>query len=198
MKNEDLRSIAYSSKASQDSFEMWQLLENVERIKPQRILEIGMDKGHSLFTWHKAFPNALVAGIDRAESSFDDMYKTLFLSGHVNNVKPIFGDSHNGSMYKYIKHEVFGGDFVDFLFIDGDHTYEGVKRDWQIYAPMVRPGGFVALHDTKRIGEKWAGNVEVRRFADEMQQKFPSIEIWNGPKGDNGPGTILFKWELDA
>jgi hypothetical protein len=28
-----------------------------------------------------------------------------------------------------------------------DHTYEGVKRDFESYAPLVRPGGVVALHD---------------------------------------------------
>jgi predicted O-methyltransferase YrrM len=36
---------------------------------------------------------------------------------------------------------------VDFLFIDGDHTYDAVRRDWQDWAPHVRRGGIVAMHD---------------------------------------------------
>lgn len=36
---------------------------------------------------------------------------------------------------------------MDFLFIDGDHAYEGVKADFEMYSPLVRKGGLVALHD---------------------------------------------------
>lgn len=39
---------------------------------------------------------------------------------------------------------------IDFLFIDADHSYEGVKRDWQDWFPKVSVGGFVALHDCKK------------------------------------------------
>ena len=37
---------------------------------------------------------------------------------------------------------------IDFLHIDGDHTYEGVKLDWELYSPKVRPGGYITVHDT--------------------------------------------------
>jgi predicted O-methyltransferase YrrM len=36
---------------------------------------------------------------------------------------------------------------LDVLFIDGDHTYEGVKADLANYAPMVKSGGRIILHD---------------------------------------------------
>lgn len=35
----------------------------------------------------------------------------------------------------------------DLLFIDADHTYEGVKADHERYAPLVASGGIVAFHD---------------------------------------------------
>ena len=41
----------------------------------------------------------------------------------------------------------FRGEKLDFLFIDGDHSYDGVKADFEMYAPMVRPGGLIAFHD---------------------------------------------------
>lgn len=37
---------------------------------------------------------------------------------------------------------------VDFLFIDGDHSYEGVKGDWNAWHRKIEPGGIVAFHDT--------------------------------------------------
>lgn len=37
---------------------------------------------------------------------------------------------------------------IDMIFIDGDHSYEGVKRDWELFAPFVRQFGVVVFHDT--------------------------------------------------
>ncbi|HEY0243216.1 MAG TPA: class I SAM-dependent methyltransferase [Gemmatimonadaceae bacterium] len=37
---------------------------------------------------------------------------------------------------------------IDLLFIDGDHSYEGVKRDWELFMPHVVPFGLVVFHDT--------------------------------------------------
>lgn len=36
---------------------------------------------------------------------------------------------------------------IDLLFLDGDHSREGVSRDFRDWAPKVRPGGYVVLHD---------------------------------------------------
>jgi len=38
---------------------------------------------------------------------------------------------------------------VDFLFVDADHSYEGVKRDWSVWFPKVKVNGIIALHDCK-------------------------------------------------
>lgn len=35
----------------------------------------------------------------------------------------------------------------DFIFIDADHSYPGVKRDWELYSPMCKAGGIIAMHD---------------------------------------------------
>jgi len=37
---------------------------------------------------------------------------------------------------------------IDFLFIDGDHHYESVKKDWDLYSPLLGNGSIVAFHDT--------------------------------------------------
>jgi predicted O-methyltransferase YrrM len=36
---------------------------------------------------------------------------------------------------------------VDLVFIDGDHSPEAVREDWEVWHPHVLPGGHVAFHD---------------------------------------------------
>lgn len=38
---------------------------------------------------------------------------------------------------------------VDFVFIDGDHSAEGLTGDWQAWCDLIAPGGIVALHDSR-------------------------------------------------
>ena len=74
------------------------------------------------------------------------------------NVELFIGDSHS----KQVIDQVSNFAPYDFGFIDGDHTYEGVKADWENYGPMCKVVGF---HD---IG----GAVEgVKRFWDELKAK---------------------------
>ena len=42
---------------------------------------------------------------------------------------------------------------VDFVFIDGDHSPEGVRGDWEAWSPHVKPGGVVAFHDARGTSE---------------------------------------------
>jgi predicted O-methyltransferase YrrM len=37
---------------------------------------------------------------------------------------------------------------IDFIFIDGDHSYEGLQKDWELYSEKIIPGGYILLHDT--------------------------------------------------
>jgi predicted O-methyltransferase YrrM len=39
-------------------------------------------------------------------------------------------------------------DDLDFIFIDGDHRYEGLENDWKIVKSKLRVDGIVCLHDT--------------------------------------------------
>lgn len=39
------------------------------------------------------------------------------------------------------------GKFIDFLIVGGDHSYDGVLLDIQIWLPFVRVGGYVLFHD---------------------------------------------------
>jgi len=44
---------------------------------------------------------------------------------------------------------------IDFLFVDGDHTEEGVLSDWREWHRFVQPGGRVAFHDARIFENGW-------------------------------------------
>jgi len=56
----------------------------------------------------------------------------------------IMGDSHApATLHKLVA--MLGGRNVDLLFIDGDHAYESVKKDYEIFSPLTK--GLIAFHD---------------------------------------------------
>ena len=60
---------------------------------------------------------------------------------------------------------------VDFLFIDGDHSYAGLRGDWLAWKDRVAPGGIVALHDSRQ--RDGCGS---ERFAQEVVCRDPDFE----------------------
>ena len=61
---------------------------------------------------------------------------------------------------------------VDFIFIDGDHSWEGVEGDWNAWSPQIAPGGVVALHDSRN--RDGAGS---ERFTNEVILKDARFEL---------------------
>lgn len=176
----DYYKIAAESKASQDKFELWQMIEIAVRIQPQRIMEIGVHRGGMLETLRQVFPQAELVGVDIDFNylQFDDFTK---IEGRSQD--PFVRDRAIAQFYD---------PQIDFLFIDGDHFEHSVIADFEMYAPYVRPGGIVAFHDIMRRPGQIAG-VEVRKAFDALKLRYASVEIWNGTAGDNGPGIgVLF------
>jgi hypothetical protein len=60
--------------------------------------------------------------------------------------------------------DTFGDRTLDWVYVDGDHSYEAVRSDIAVYTAKVRPGGFVA-GDDYRAGGKYGGGV--KRAVDE-------------------------------
>jgi len=54
---------------------------------------------------------------------------------------------------------------IDLLFIDGDHSYEGVKMDWDSWSPKLKSGSIVVFHDTS-----WANGVN-RVIKEDVRPK---------------------------
>jgi len=43
---------------------------------------------------------------------------------------------------------------IDFLYIDGDHSYEGVKKDFELYSNLLTDNGIIVIHDSDSEYEK--------------------------------------------
>ena len=44
---------------------------------------------------------------------------------------------------------------IDFLFLDGDHSYQACLQDWLDWSPFVEDGGIVAFHDARLFSNGW-------------------------------------------
>jgi len=120
------------------------LYEYVEQhIQPKIYLEIGCAKLGTFFMHQHLLPdNGLAIGVDERDSPNWDNYK----SPNSSETALIKGDSCSSVVIEKVK-EVLEDRKIDFLFIDGDHSVEAVKNDWNNYSPLVGSGGIIAFHD---------------------------------------------------
>lgn len=63
---------------------------------------------------------------------------------------------------------------LDFVYLDGDHEYEGVYHDLTTWWPKVRPGGILAGHDVVTPGESRGWSVFVQRALDRFLTTLPA------------------------
>ena len=164
---------------------------------PKNILEIGTANGGTFFLLSRLsgedstlisidLPiNAYIGGIDYKSKAF---YKSFALNSQ--KIEIIRGDSHKKSSLREVK-GYLNGDKLDLLFIDGDHTYKGVKKDFKLYSPLVRKHGIIAFHDIVKVPSD--ENVEVNKFWNDLKKNYKYyefVEDWN--QGYCGIG-IIFK-----
>jgi len=74
---------------------------------------------------------------------------------------------------------VGNGPPVDFVFIDGDHTYEGLRADWDTWAGLVAPDGLIAIHDSRSSPQRQidgAGSVRFTRDVVLHDRRFELID----------------------
>ena len=64
---------------------------------------------------------------------------------------------------------------IDFLFIDGDHSWKGIDGDWRGYSPFVEPEGVVLLHDSRSV--PWREDLESVRYTATVILKDPRFRV---------------------
>ena len=177
--------------------EFSRLLELVfgENKEVRYVLEIGTHNGGTLFPFTRlSRPNADIISLDLPHAEFGggyepwkrELYQNFAVSGRTLHL--LQADSHEQATYKSVQ-DLLGANQLDFLFIDGDHTYEGVKKDFEMYSPLVRAGGFVAFHDI--IHGPAVPSSRVDQFWEYIKSSYPHQEIINDvAQGGAGIGLI--------
>ena len=163
----------------------------VEKLKPEHILEIGTWKGGTFYLW-LWLASGLKISIDLPGGAFGGAMLTaeeLLNRDEAFHVLDrhelvISGDSHSVEVHTEVAALLCGGsEKLDFLFIDGDHTYEGVKQDFLMYSPFVSPSGWIAFHDINDSEWHRQNNVGVCKLWAELKGKkleFNSHQNWAG------------------
>lgn len=184
--------------ANQKWSELSRLLHLLRPLRPLWLMEIGVHSGGTLTLWARvAHPAANLIGIDvRISSKAEECTQAKIKNSQT--VHLIEADSHSDSGMEKVR-ACLGANKLDFLFIDGDHEYHGVKRDWEMYSSFVRTGGIVAFHDIvpdhgSRFGIKTnhdAGGVH--QLWDEIKHRFPHKEfIESRAQNGYGIGVLTF------
>ena len=173
--------------------ELASLLGDVKALNPATVLEIGTAQGGTLYLWTRlAREDALVVSVDLPGGKFGGGYSRLRIPIYRRFARArqklhlLRANSHDPSTLAKVK-ELFGARLIDLLFIDGDHTYEGVKQDWEMYSPLVRSGGLIVFHD---ISGNYS-DTEVKKHWDSIRANYVHKEYSSYPGGKCGIGVLV-------
>lgn len=120
----------------------------VEKFSPKSILEIGSLYGKSCSIMLEASKESTITCIDTFRYSLDE-----------KNTVPDYFDKFENNTKEYLNrvnvvkdlstkvHSLFKEGEHDCLFIDGDHSYDGVYKDIVYYHSKLKPGGLIFGHD---------------------------------------------------
>ena len=143
----------------------------VEKLNPEIIVDLGVDYGFSTFCF--AYPKkGQVFGVDWFQGdeqagfrdTLDDVltkYEHLKKTIGVNNIEFIKSDfTELSKKWEYN---------IDILHIDGLHTYEAVKNDFDSWIEYINPSGVVLFHDVESYSHT------VGTFFNEIQGGYKII-----------------------
>lgn len=176
--------------------EFVELLKVFQEQNPKYIMEIGTANGGTLFSFCKlAKDDATIISLDLPGGKFGEgggypEWKTpIYQSFKKENQKLYLlkEDSHQQETLEKVK-QILGGNPLDFLFIDSDHSYEGVKKDFEMYSPLVKKGGIIAFHDIAKhpvdseffVDVFWKeikNNYKNKELIKNFKQKWAGIDV---------------------
>lgn len=173
--------------------ELWELAHIYMAIRPKTVLEIGSFCGGTLWYWMKYSSGSDIVAIDIPIDDLgqrDEQMKGWLLWNEwaeavptVTSFTHLEESSSNSNVIEYVKDHI---NPIDFIFIDGDHSYKGVMSDYEIYRPMLSSIGIMAFHD---VNTPERDGIEVARAWKEIQlREDKTFAIGNEYKIENGVG----------
>lgn len=125
-------------------------------------------------------PGGVIYGVDsflkgRLGVCFQELIATQETRPFSNKVRLLKMDSESAA--QFLERNV-GANF-DFVFLDGDHSYEGLKVDWLAWSALLRESGFIAIHDSRSSTDRDlsnAGSAVFTRDAILKDKNFRPVE----------------------
>jgi len=158
----------------------------VRNEKPSKIVELGTHRGVSFFSFCQAVKDgdfdAELYAIDTWEgdkhTGFNDVEDVF--SGVKKNVEDHFADLNINLVKKTFDRAVnkFDDKSINLLHIDGLHTYEAVKNDFESWLDKMTDDGIVLFHDIHEKKEDFG----VYKLWHELKEKYSTVEFyqWHG------------------
>jgi glycosyltransferase involved in cell wall biosynthesis len=181
-------SIIFTAPAKHDSSSTRQLHAPVaffltSILRPKVIVELGVHTGHSYNAFCQAVKelkmDARCFGINTWKG---DIHSDLYGEDVFKELSRYNQDQYGG-FSQLMRMNTFDealADFadqsIDLLHIDGLHTYEAAKHDFEAWLPKMRPYGVVVFHDTE-VTEPGFG---VWRLWEELSQRYPNCNFEHG------------------
>ena len=154
--------------------------------QPKIIVEIGTANGGTLARWLEIPSAEIVISIDypigiHGGQGFEERTYVISDALEQSNLTnkqfyAINGDSKHPYLVARLE-EILDGKKIDFLFIDGDHTYQGVKGDFDIYEQFLNENSIVGFHDIIDSEFHAENNCFVSTLWSELKQKYESVEF---------------------
>ena len=163
--------------AHQTPLEIETLYQRVCELRPATVLEIGTARGGTFYLWAQAATDdALLISVDMPGGfggggyprPREQLYRAF--ARQAQRIDLLRADSHDPKTRDQVT-GLLGGRPVDWCFIDGDHTYEGVKADLLAFAPLVRAGGLIGFHDIMPRPDVL--EIEVDRLWSQLRARWP-------------------------
>jgi predicted O-methyltransferase YrrM len=140
----------------QDFDEAAALFRAVRNIPNARGVEIGRFSGGSTLLLAVAVgPQGKLISIDIAPQDDAILRSVLQRGGLQERVELVVGDAAKTDCREAL----------DFVFIDGDHSYEGARRDHNLWGSRVKPGGLIIHHDmanSRLYSTQWSDLARLR------------------------------------
>jgi len=184
--------------AIQKPLELLLFLDFLKKRPPKTVVEIGTAKGGAFFALcQRARSDATLVSIDLPGGPFGGGYERkdqkVFKSYGKGNQDLHFirKDSHLESTKRELV-KLLGGKKIDLLLIDGDHSYMGAKKDWDLYSPLVKENGLIALHDI--LLHPKVPECQVDRVWSEIKDEFKHEEfVDRNDDSWGGIGLLYYK-----
>jgi cellulose synthase/poly-beta-1,6-N-acetylglucosamine synthase-like glycosyltransferase len=167
----------------------------VEILKPKRIVELSTHAGNSYFAFCQAVKELGIGSKCYAVDTWQgDEHAGFYGEDVFKRVKSI--NTNEYSSFSFLQQMTFDDALkyhddksIDLLHIDGLHTYDAVKHDFETWLPKMSDQGIILLHDTN-VREKEFG---VWKYFEEIKNIYPSFEFIHG----NGLGVLCIGKNVD-